>query len=114
MGANRNREPRPLGYRTVLTIKIFGILALAALTTTGCRNDAITYAHALNEHASCVSLSISQVSSRPDQAICVLPNGDRWTCLGQVADTLPSCQRITAPPTCVTTPVERVELQGTP
>lgn len=67
------------------------LLLLTLLAVAGCRNDAITYAHAIMPGCTCAALKTSVLSGVADTAVCRYGK-EIWKCV--VTDSTPDCTKI--------------------
>lgn len=89
--------------------KLAAVVAMVAIAI-GCKNDAITYAHAIAPDATCTAVNTNGFSSGHDTAVCRIGR-EIWSCASHNGDA--SCTRVDVPfdihplPTYVETPAVR-------
>lgn len=66
----------------------------AALSQAGCRNDAITYAHAVWPEAKCSAIETKVIAPGPDIAICHVGDRTLMCKSSREIDAVPSCEDI--------------------
>jgi len=83
--------------RRTLQLGIIGALIAAGygVTQVSCRNDAITFAHAIYKHASCTALQTYILNARYDTAVCRVTLGDGKEMVVRCsADDPPTCKDV--------------------